>query len=40
MKRNLQPIEVAQAMVYLASSWSAGMSGQKLVLNLGEPPFA
>jgi 3-oxoacyl-[acyl-carrier protein] reductase len=40
MKRNLRPIEVAQAMVYLASSWSTGMSGQKLVLNLGEPPFA
>jgi len=40
MQRNLQPIEVAQAMVYLASSWTAGMSGQKVVLNLGEPPFA
>jgi len=40
MKRNLQPIEVAQAMVYLASNWTAGMSGQKVVLNLGEPPFA
>ena len=40
MQRNLQPIEVAQAMVYLASSWTSGMSGQKVVLNLGEPPFA
>jgi NAD(P)-dependent dehydrogenase (short-subunit alcohol dehydrogenase family) len=40
MKRNLQPVEVAQAMLYLASDWSRGMSGQKLVLNLGEPPFA
>ncbi len=40
MRRNLQPIEVAQAMVYLASSWAGGMSGQKIVLNLGEPPFA
>ncbi len=40
MKRNLAPIEVAQAMVYLASSWAGGMSGQQLVLNLGEPPFA
>ena len=40
MQRNLEPIEVAQAMVYLASSWASGMSGQKLVLNLGEPPFA
>jgi 3-oxoacyl-[acyl-carrier protein] reductase len=40
MKRNLQPIEVAQAMVYLASDWARGMSGQQVVLNLGEPPFA
>ena len=40
MQRNLLPIEVAQAMVYLASSWTSGMSGQKIVLNLGEPPFA
>lgn len=40
MKRNLEPIEVAQAMVYLASDWARGMSGQQVVLNLGEPPFA
>jgi 3-oxoacyl-[acyl-carrier protein] reductase len=40
MRRNLQPIEVAQAMVYLASDWARGMSGQRLVLNLGEAPFA
>ncbi len=40
MRRNLQPIEVAQAMVYLASDWAKGMSGQRLVLNLGEAPFA
>jgi 3-oxoacyl-[acyl-carrier protein] reductase len=39
-RRNLRPIEVAQAMVYLASGWAGGLSGQKLVLNLGEPPFA
>jgi 3-oxoacyl-[acyl-carrier protein] reductase len=37
--RNLEPIEVAQAIVFLASHWSNGMTGQKLVLNLGEPPF-
>ena len=37
--RNLEPIEVAQAIVFLASQWSKGMTGQKLVLNLGEPPY-
>ena len=40
MGRNVQPIEVAQAMLYLASSWSGAMSGQRLVLNLGESPFS
>ena len=39
-KRHIQPIEVAQAIVYLASDWSNAMTGQKIVLNLGEPPFA
>lgn len=39
-KRNVQPIEVAQSIVYLASNWSSAMTGQKIVLNLGEPPFA
>lgn len=39
-KRHIQPIEVAQAILYLASSWSNAMTGQKIVLNLGEPPFA
>ncbi|HEY3244502.1 MAG TPA: SDR family oxidoreductase, partial [Phycisphaerae bacterium] len=38
--RNLEPIEVAQAIAFLVSQWSNGMTGQKLVLNLGEPPFA
>ncbi|MDX6749817.1 SDR family oxidoreductase [Geminicoccaceae bacterium 1502E] len=40
MGRNLQPIEVAQAMLYLASRWSDAITGQQIVLNLGEPPFA
>jgi 3-oxoacyl-[acyl-carrier protein] reductase len=40
MGRNVRPIEVAQAMVYLASDWSGALSGQRLVLNLGESPFA
>ncbi len=39
-KRNMDPVEVAQAIVFLASQWSNSMNGQKLVLNLGEPPFA
>ena len=38
-KRNMEPVEVAQAIVFLASQWSNSMNGQKLVLNLGEPPF-
>jgi NAD(P)-dependent dehydrogenase (short-subunit alcohol dehydrogenase family) len=38
--RNLAPIEVAHAIVFLASSWADGMTGQQIVLNLGEPPFA
>ncbi len=38
--RNLQPIEVAQSIVFLASSWSNSITGQKIVLNLGELPFA
>jgi 3-oxoacyl-[acyl-carrier protein] reductase len=38
--RNLAPIEVAQAMLYLSSGWSDGITGQQVVLNLGEPPFA
>jgi len=40
MGRHVRPIEVAQAMVYLASPWADALSGQALVLNLGEPPFA
>jgi 3-oxoacyl-[acyl-carrier protein] reductase len=38
--RNLAPIEVALCMLYLSSPWSDGMSGQEIVLNLGEAPFA
>jgi len=38
--RHVQPIEVAQSIAYLASNWSDAMTGQKIVLNLGEPPFA
>ncbi|MDJ0795273.1 MAG: SDR family oxidoreductase [Calothrix sp. MO_167.B12] len=37
--RNLQPIEVAQSILFLASSWSNSITGQKVVLNLGELPF-
>jgi 3-oxoacyl-[acyl-carrier protein] reductase len=39
-QRHVQPIEVAQSIIYLASNWSNAMTGQKIVLNLGEPPFA
>jgi len=39
-KRHVYPIEVAQCIAYLASDWSNAMTGQKVVLNLGEPPFA
>jgi 3-oxoacyl-[acyl-carrier protein] reductase len=39
-QRHVQPIEVAQSIVYLASKWSDAMTGQNIVLNLGEPPFA
>lgn len=38
--RHVQPIEVAQSIAFLASSWSDAITGQKIVLNLGEPPFA
>ena len=38
--RNLAPIEVALCMMYLSSGWADGMTGQQIVLNLGEPPFA
>lgn len=39
-QRHVQPVEVAQSIVYLASNWTSAMTGQKIVLNLGEPPFA
>lgn len=38
--RNLSPMEVALSILYLASPWTDGITGQKIVLNLGEPPFA
>jgi NAD(P)-dependent dehydrogenase (short-subunit alcohol dehydrogenase family) len=37
---NLAPIEVALAILYLASPWADGITGQRIVLNLGESPFA
>jgi len=38
--RHIRPIEVAQSIAFLASPWSDAITGQKIVLNLGEPPFA
>jgi 3-oxoacyl-[acyl-carrier protein] reductase len=38
--RHVAPIEVALAMLYLSSGWSDAISGQRIVLNLCEPPFA
>jgi 3-oxoacyl-[acyl-carrier protein] reductase len=35
----LQPLDVAKAIVFLASDWADSISGQKLVLNQGEVPF-
>ena len=32
--------EVAQAVAFVASKWANAITGQKVVLNLGEPPFA
>jgi NAD(P)-dependent dehydrogenase (short-subunit alcohol dehydrogenase family) len=37
--RLLQPVEVAKAILFLASDWAGAISGQRLVLNHGEPPF-
>jgi len=37
--RNLYPIEVAQSIVFLASKWADTITGQKVVLNIGEAPF-
>lgn len=37
--RHVHPAEAAQAAAFLASQWSNAMTGQSLVLNLGEPPF-
>lgn len=39
-KRHVQPIEVAQAVAFAASRWADAITGQQIVLNLGEPPFA
>ncbi|VAW87158.1 3-oxoacyl-[acyl-carrier protein] reductase [hydrothermal vent metagenome] len=38
--RHVKPIEIAQSIAFLASPWSDAITGQKIVLNLGEPPFA
>jgi 3-oxoacyl-[acyl-carrier protein] reductase len=38
-RRLLQPLDVAKAIVFLASEWADSISGQKLVLNQGEAPF-
>ena len=38
--RHVEPVEVAQAVAFIASSWANAITGQKVVLNLGEPPFA
>jgi 3-oxoacyl-[acyl-carrier protein] reductase len=35
----LAPIEVAKVVLFLASDWSASMSGQQLILSKGTPPF-
>jgi 3-oxoacyl-[acyl-carrier protein] reductase len=35
----LQPLDVAKAVVFLASEWADSISGQKLVLNQGTVPF-
>jgi 3-oxoacyl-[acyl-carrier protein] reductase len=37
--RNVQPVEVAQSIVFLASNWANAISGQRVCLNLGEDPF-
>lgn len=37
--RNLSPIEVAQTIIFLTSKWADTITGQKIVLNLGETPF-
>jgi NAD(P)-dependent dehydrogenase (short-subunit alcohol dehydrogenase family)/acyl dehydratase len=37
--RLLRPMEVARAIAFLCSDWASCISGQKLVLNQGEPPF-
>ncbi|MEX0729868.1 MAG: SDR family oxidoreductase [Aquisalimonadaceae bacterium] len=37
--RHVGPAEVAQAVAFLSSQWSNAMTGQAVVLNLGEPPF-
>jgi len=39
-RRHLSPIEVALSILYLSGDWSHGITGQQIVLNLGEPPFA
>ena len=39
MGRLVSPLEVAQAVVYLASDWSSFTTGQQLAVTGGQPPF-
>lgn len=39
MGRLAEPLEVAQAVVYLASNWSSFTTGQQLAISGGQPPF-
>lgn len=39
MKRSASPVDVAHAVVFLASSYSAYMTGQKIMVTGGEAPF-
>lgn len=39
MKRNASPVEVAKAIIYLASSFSSFTTGQKIMVTGGMPPF-
>lgn len=39
MKRHATPLDVARAVVYLASSWSGYTTGQQIAVTGGQPPF-
>ena len=38
-KRHLAPEEIARVIAFLGSTWADAITGQQIVLNLGEPPF-